>query len=386
MTIFTYLDRLVRRQSSPPAAFTLADDHLLDEDTGEPRFLQREQSYFEIRLKQMYLRNQREYWRDFRPFSTFVTGFSHGNRLRELPFVVGPDRLGDYATVVGGDAVEYRNLRVAGPFPYEGGDLELFAALSRLEANNWAVQTLGLLETVAKAFDVSKITRYLEIAAPLVKGIESFLGMENIEMRMGLQQVYEQPVGRGGLRPNALRARHEVLLNRPSHTIDEAEQQRFWIKEGRLFHGDQAATAQPYRETDFLLYEIRPLSERSDYRTFDFHTVNWEDTVKTIWEGSEELAWQKLRMTALALVQCRDIIRPQRNFLLHMYRQQFDEELAYYQDMMVGQPAHRSSPEIQAEVHKRVALLSDEKIMQAVKSGRTDRERSPEQVMMDLGL
>ena len=86
--------------------------------------------------------------------------------------------------------------------PYEEDGLQLFYALFRLEADNWAVQTLSLLETVAKTFDASKVTCYLDVATPLVKG------MEGIEMRMAMQQVYEQPVGRRGLRPNTLRARH----------------------------------------------------------------------------------------------------------------------------------------------------------------------------------
>lgn len=386
MTIFDYLDRLTRQQNSPPATFTIADDHLLDgQEEGVERFLQPQESYFEIRLKQIYLRDKREYWREFRPFSTFVTGFVHDGKVREMPFVVGPEQLGEQAATLGGDAVEYLNLRVAGPYPYEGDDLRLFSALSRLEANNWAVQALTLLETVAKAFDASKVTHYLEIAAPLVKGIEGFFGMQNVELRLGMQQVYEQPVGRGGVRPNTLRARHEVLLNVPDHTLDGAARQQFWVKEGRLFVGERAQTVQPYRDADFLLFEIRPLRDRGDYTTFDFHTVNWRDTLKALWDGSEQLARQKLRLTAAALVQCGDIVRPQRNALLHNYKKLFDEDLALYQAML-AEPAHRSVGELQAKGVERLTALTDVAMVQALQTNRTERDLSPEQVMADLGL
>lgn len=386
MSFFTYVDRLVRQQSSVPAAFTIDDDHLLDgQEEGVERFLQPQASYFEIRLKQMMLRHQREYWREFRPFCTFVAGFIHNGRVQEMPFIIGPQRLGDQAAAAGGDAVEYRNVRVAGPFPYEGDDLQLFCALSRLEASNWAVQALSLLETVAKAFDASKVTRYLDIAAPLVQGLESFLGMDKVELRLGMQQVYEQPVGRGGLRPNALRARHELLVNVPDHTLDSAARQRFWVKEGRLFYGDRPETAQPYREADFLLFELRPLRDRGDYTTFDFHTVYWQEAVKALWDGGEKLAEQKLRLTAAALVQCRDIVRPQRNNLLHWYRQQFDKELAEYQKMFGG-TAVRSTHEMAAKRDERVAALTTETLAQAALSGDAGRDLAPELVMAELGF
>jgi hypothetical protein len=386
MTFFTYVDRLIRQQSSPPAAFTIADDHLADGwEEGVERFLQPQESYFEIRLKQMYLQNQREYWREFHPFSTFVTGFVHGGKMRELPFVVGPERLREQAAALGGDAVEYRNLRLAGPFPYEGDDIQLFVALSRLKDSDWAVKALGLLETVAKAFDPSKVTQYLNIAAPLVKGIEGFLGMQDVELRMGMQQVYEQPIGRSGVRPHTLRARHEVLLNLPEHTLDAAVRQKFWVKEGRLFWGERAESARPYLEADFLLFEIRPVRERGDYTTFDFHTINWQDTLKALWDGSEEIARQKLRLTAAALVQCGDIVRPQRNALLVMYKRLFDEDLSRYQEML-GEPVHRSAAEWHEIGAKRVEALTNKIVIQALQTGLSEKELSSEQVMAALGL
>ena len=383
MSFFNFIDRVIRQQSNPPATFTITEDNLLDGwEEGVERFFQPQASYFEIRLKQMYLRNQREYWREFRPFSTFVTAFVHGGGRREVPFVVGPELLGAQTTAVGGDAVEYRNLRIAGPFPYEGDDLQLFSALSRMTAKNWAVQSLSLLETVAKAFDVSKITRYLEIAAPLVKGIESFLSMADVELRMGMQQVYQQPVGRGGLRPNALRARHEVLLNVPDH---QAVSEQFWLKEGKLFYGNSADAIRPYRDADFMLFEIRPLRERGDYTTFDFHTVGWQDTRKAVWDGSEEMARQKLRLMAGMLVQCADILRPQRIALLRKYKREFDEELALFQEFQL-EPAFRSPRKLAEKQAERSEALTEVALGAALEAEPVDPSMSLEQALAEVGL
>lgn len=373
MSIFEFFDRILRTQSSAPAHFTIADDHLLDGVAQDaPTFFTPHKSYFEIRLKQMMLRDKREYWRGFRPFSTFVTGFLHDGQAREAPFLVGPDLLGERAQTLGGDSVEYRNLRIAGPYPYEGDDVQLFAGLSRTEAGNWAVQTLGLLETFAKAFDVSKVTQYIEIAAPLVKGIEGFLGMRDIELRMGLQRAYEQPVGRGGAGPSTLRARHELLLNLPDTGLDPLTiQRRFWVKDGRLFFGDRPETARPYQDADFLLFEIRPVLMRNDYTTFPFHAVNWQETVKAIWDGSERLARQKLRLTAATLVQCGDIVRPQRNALLKMYKQQFDEELAEYRTMF-EESTDRDADTLLVKGVQRLSAVEEEDMAAVMAAARDD--------------
>jgi hypothetical protein len=121
MDLLDVLDKIVRGRSAAQAAFTIAPDHVLDgQEEGEEIFLKPQATYFEIRLKQMHLRDQREYWRSFRPFATFVSSFLHAGQKREVPFVVGPEMLDEAVKLQDGDRVEYLNTRVAGPFPYEG--------------------------------------------------------------------------------------------------------------------------------------------------------------------------------------------------------------------------------------------------------------------------
>lgn len=389
MALMDLLDRLVRQQSTVPAHFTIEDANILDErDPAEERFLTPQASYFEVRLKQMYLRNERELWRDFRPFGTFVAGFVHAGRLHEVPFIVGPEQLGNRTESLGGDAVEYRNLRIAGPFPYEGDDLQLFVALSRMVKNNWAVQALSMLETFAAAFDASKISSYLDIAGPLVSGIQGLLGMQDVELRLGVQRAYAQPVGRGGVGPDTLRARHEVLINTPEAGIDSFKRERFWVREGRLLYGDRPQIAYPYRDADFLLFEIRPLAIRGDYTTFDFHRVNWEETQKAIWDTGEEVARQKLKLTAASLVQCRDIVPTQRTALLRMYKETFDSDLALYREMF-GESPVRDADTVVKKGLAAVTAVEERDMAALMRGARSDPAlagRSPEAMMAELGL
>ena len=396
MELLDVLDRIVRGRSEPQASFTITPDHVLDEqEEGEELFLKPQASYFEIRLKQMHLRDQREYWRSFRPFATFVSSFLHAGKRWEVPFVVGPEMLGEAVKLQDGDRVEYLNTRVAGPFPYEGDDLRLFVGLARVEVNNWAERALGLLEIFAKAFDPSKLSIYLNVAGPLVSGLESFLGMQDVELRLGTTRDYQEPRGRGGIKPNSLQQRYEVQLNLPDDQVDQAAREtKFWVKEGRLFYGKWEDSIRPYRDADFLLYQLQPLSERSDYTSFDFHRVYWQEVLKAIWDGNEQGAWQKLRLMAANLALCPDIVRPQRNVLLGMYRQQFDEELAIHEGMFSGETGvvTRGLEGFSMEVEERQQALTEEDMVKAIRAEsspeaiRKLQEQSPEATLSALGL
>ena len=396
MNLLNSLDRVLRTRSQPPASFTITPERILDEsEAGEEQFLKPQASYFVIRLKQMHLRDQREYWREYRPFSSVVTAFLHAGERQEIPFVVGPEMLGEAVKLQDGDQVEYLNTRVAGPFPYEGDDLRLFVGLARVKTRDWAVNALGLLETFARAFDPSKLSQYLDVATPLAAGINSVLGMQDVELRLGLLRDYVQPRGRGGLKPNALQRRYEVLLNVPEQKLASSARERFWIKDGRLFFGEDAATAQPYREADFLLYQIQPLAERADYTSFDFHKRYWPETVNMIWEKNEQGAWQKLRLLAANLATCPDIVRPQRNLLLRMYKQQFDEEFKLYNEMFSGENEEvvtRDTERFRAKVATRVGAVTDADMSVAIREGNAAaalarlREQSPEATLRELGL
>lgn len=385
MALFDFFNTLTRSQTTSPTSFTFPEKQIVDE-IGDLRLFNAEQSYFEVRLKQMYLKDKRVYWRGFRPFSTFATHFQHNGQWQDVPFIVGPKLLGSLANDIGDGAIEYRNLRVAGPYPYSGDDLRLFASLSRIVAEDWATRTLSLLETMVQTFDATKLSSYLPIAKPLVKGVEGFLGMKDVELRLAQLRAYEQPIDNSGrLRPNALQHRIELLLNIPQNQMPPMR--KFWIKDDQLFFGDSPRSARPYRDADFMLLEIRPLSERQDYTTFSFHKTYWADTLKAIWQGESNTAKLKLRLTALSLVECADLIRPQRNALIKQYSQWFEEESqqAAHLFSMESNPLDGQEDAMVRSALNASLVQHDEAAFAAAVRGANDL-RPTESILSELGL
>ena len=285
----------------------------------------------------MYLQYDREWWRTFIPLGSLMTEFIFAGRLRTVPFVVGPELLEAAPHVTKDSRVEYQNIRVAGPYPYAGDQLQLFAGLFRVETGNWAKRALSMLEALAKAFDTTKLTSYVNIAAPLMDSLQGMLGMQEVELRLGIERAYTQPPDQhpsGALPREMLQPTFEVLLRLPAKDVTEIARRNFWVRDGRLFYGANEGTLSEFRDADFLLLHITPLATRDDYTTFDFHTNDWLKVEDHLANGREKEGWERFRLLAANLSQCEDLIWPHRATLLAQYRSWFMERQEIYRSLL----------------------------------------------------
>jgi hypothetical protein len=342
--------KLARNPSEPDAHIVIPAARVVgDTEHGDAKFVPHA-SYFEIRLKQMFLADQREYTREFTPLSSFNTEFSFAGQRVQTPVVVGPAMLGSIE-VAKGDHLEFLNTRLIGPCPYEGDDIELFAGLFRMTTNDWAKRALALLEVLSTTFDTSKLSSTLNLAEPLVSGVEGFFGMQDIEFRFGKHQSFAAP-GTGGGNQGTLQPQYLALLRLPRSKLGNDGAAKFWVRDGRLAWGDDAAHLQEFSGCDFMLLHIAPLSSRSDFGSFEFHRRYWRKIEDLLAEQKYDEAYETFRLLAANLVQCEDIVRSHRMALLRQYRQWIDDSAAEYQSLL-GAPARgptmRSAPPIRPQ-------------------------------------
>ena len=237
--------------------------------------------------------------------------------------MVGPDILKGLSQIKGHENIRYKNTRVAGPAPYKGDQLALFIGLFRLKSKDWAKEALGLLETVAKAFDSSKLSSYLSISNPLMDGIESFLGMgDQMQFRLGFRNEYEDPDSHS---ENQLKSGYHVMIRAETAKVNP---KKLWVKENQLFIGDNKKNLKLYDAHDYILYELASLKTRNDYTTFDFH-VKWKEIQDLIWKTDDKniiiLAYQHL----ISMLRSNyDLIDPHKKKLQLIYRAKFQKEWA----------------------------------------------------------
>jgi hypothetical protein len=362
MSLADFVQSLVRQPSDRYTRFRLPAAG----DAGTSGRFVPDATYAEIRLTQMLLRDKRVLWREFIPPASVLTELQFAGKRQVVPFLVGPDLLAEAPQRSSGDFVEFADKRVAGPFPYRGDDVVLFAGLSRLETRDWAKQALSLLGSVAKAFDTSKLTSYIDIAGPLTAGLRGFLGMEEVESRLGVMASYSTPPAEGPASEHALHPGYYVFIN-DQLPVESARE--FEVTGGLL-----TRAGREYRDADFLVLEIRALDVRQDYRTFPFHLVHWNKVEEHVAHGREDEAWERFELLVADLSQCEDLIWGHREALMDEYANQLRTRIEHRKQVFSrgGKAGFEG---------KRPKPLDEHSLQAAVRRATVTPATSPEQLL-----
>lgn len=305
------LDRIMGRETVPNLYLRITDDHVLtDNYTGS--MLVKDQSYFEIRLTEMYLHRRQQLWQGVIPLGLAVADFLYDRRQERVPFFVGNQIMKNFESYIDGRFVEYRNTRVAGPIPYTGGDIGLFVGFFRLEVNNLVKGLFNLLDTMAGTFDISQISSYLKIAKPLGKELLPLLGMDEIGQCFAI---------RDELTDSSLREGYLVYGKRSQ---DTALAETLWINaEGRLMRGPDAGSLRDVDDFDHCVIQIRQRHERDDLTTLPFYE-SWIAAKKYIVEKELVKAADKFTETIRELALSSDLTEKHRHELILLYKTRFE--------------------------------------------------------------
>ncbi|MBW2642833.1 MAG: hypothetical protein JRC89_05540 [Deltaproteobacteria bacterium] len=278
-------------------------------------------AYFEIRIAEQFLENRREYWNEYNPLTVVLINHIFNEKRQDFPFVVGPALLKSLELLDGSERVRYRNTRVIGPTPYFGDDVSLFVGLFRVRTRDWAKQSLSLLETFAKSFDSTKLSNYLNIAGPLMDGINSFFGMgSDMDFRLGQRMSFTDP---SLLNTSPFTSGYSVMLRTSNPSIND---KTFWVKDEELFHGTSENDLKIYKDSDYVLYYITHMTERGDYATFNFNK-EWSRLRDLIWIDNMAAAQSGFGQLISMIRKSPELINKDKNRLSALYTKLYRNEI-----------------------------------------------------------
>ncbi len=339
MSVNRIVDAILRKRTEAWCSFAVRADRVLDDRSSrqDVRFVA-DASYFEIRLSQMHLRDQREYWNGYLPLGALVAEFPFAGKPRSVPMVLGPERLtGGQST---GERVDYYNMRVVGPSPYLGVEVKLFAGLFRLQTTNWARRALSVLEAVTATFDPTRLSSFVHMSGAVVDQVEKLLGMDEVELRLAFERGYSAPSSDcrwSGEPPiTVMHPRFEVLVRTSARHLGDADRSQFWVRDGTLFHGAAPGQLLPFQDADFMLLRVDSLERREDYATLDFHRDHWDKVADYVWQGCNRAAKDELVLLGASLARSPDVTDSHREVLLALYKARFNRELERRRSMSRG--------------------------------------------------
>ena len=149
--------------------------------------IRRNQMYFTVRINQMYLAENRQWWSVYDPLVVVVTEFVHGLQRITIPTVIGPNLIRKQKTADRPrHGVVLLNTRVTGPHPYRGGDVDISIAFYQVERVNHAQALLNVIDSLSSSIGVpGEISMIAKAAAPLLQGVEGLLSMKETNFLAG---------------------------------------------------------------------------------------------------------------------------------------------------------------------------------------------------------
>ncbi|MDJ0704349.1 MAG: hypothetical protein QNJ46_13780 [Leptolyngbyaceae cyanobacterium MO_188.B28] len=279
---------------------------------------QGDKHYFQVRVNEMFLASEREWFSQYDPLVFVISEFIYDNKIQVVPFIVGPALLenkGQQAPV----GMIFSNTRVAGLHPYKGGRLTLSVILGRVQRGNYARELLKLVESTSSALDFSTaLTSYTKIAGVLLDGLESLFGLGGTQTIVGLRKEFDPAAG------DKFEPGYFVLIDQPQGTIDTRQ---LWVRDHQLVYGNSLPTAQPFRQADYVLYSIIQTSERSDEVSLPFYPLYKQ--VKDAATKPDPESWKRAKANMLTLYQnlvnSPDLIPSQVRTLVNRYVQEMRE-------------------------------------------------------------
>jgi hypothetical protein len=297
-------------------------DHVIGGAPPQAEF-EPEECYFQIRLSEMFLKNQRHYWQGFIPITIASVDFLHDGGVRCVPVYIGNIQLKAIQAPVQNEYVEYTNTNILGPYPYIGGEIGFFIGLFRTRVIDLSRQLFDFIEKIIKVFDVTQLSSYLKIADAIGSGLSELLEMkEHVQLQMGRRHVFTDRHGD----PSRLRPGYLIYVNCPE---TELNPRHLWVKNGLLYFGEDPARLRPFQSHDFCLIEMIRRERRNDYTAMPFHRT-YKCAQKEIFKGNTIEADRLFLSLIQQIASSPDLTRHHRFYLIQAYSGNFEKQVELY--------------------------------------------------------
>ncbi len=206
--------------------------------------------YFRIWLSEMFLTRSREWFIDWYPAVHCAVRLNFGGQDRLVSSVAQmPEQLAQGIKL---------NHQLTDLLPYNGGVVELQAALVALKGENHLKTTIKVLQDFSGLI-TAPLTQTLAIAEKVSSGLEELIGATGGNVHLPLGQTFLSADGGGA----TLKPGYHVAIRA---TQDQVAIDRLTVKGDQLYYAaTPGAAASQFSKADYMLLRIEARTERDDY-------------------------------------------------------------------------------------------------------------------------
>lgn len=316
MTLRDTLIGAFRRNASRYLYVPVPPDHV---SGGQPdtAALVEGRDYFRLWLTEMSLKRDRDWFKTWHPAVQSLVRFQFGTDVAEVPNIVGEQWLKNVDSAHLDRAIML-NYPLTSLMPFNGGVVELTAALLAMQGQDFVKRFIGVMTNFAALVAVPQLSAALALAGPVASGIEELFGSSDGEMHLGLHQAFTHQGGGGSeLRPGYLVA---ALA-----TEAELDQDTLWVVNDRLRQGPSAAQSTLLTGYAFLLLRIQKETVRDDWEGLTAIMTPFNTAIASLGEGETERADAYYRTAIAAAISSSDLTQADRRRVAEVLKQRFAE-------------------------------------------------------------
>ena len=258
--------------------FSMEPGQILDEQIAAHTAVSG-QDYFRLRVAEMFLTKRVQAAKSWDPAVHSLVRCNFANQTIELPNIADSTRLGSLQSRGGGDVIA-NNLVLTPTMPFNGGTIDVIAALVAIERQNYLGNALKLLTGFAGLLNVAQVSTVLNLAQPLVAGVQDLFGDGRGALHIGLQQSFAA---------SELRTSYIVVLRAREGEVDR--HQLVVANRQLCLRGSSTAEAtRPFEGFDYMLLKIEVFSDRDDWMQLTAIREPWEEAIKALGDGNRDRA------------------------------------------------------------------------------------------------
>jgi hypothetical protein len=299
----------------------------------------RNEMYFTVRLNEMHLAANRQWWSVYDPMILIVVEFNYGSARVAVPAVVGPALIRKHGpSDVPTHGVVLQDIPVTGSYPYRGGNVDISASFYRVERTNYAHALLKAVDTLSSSLSLTgQMEMVAKVGSALLGIVEGMIGLEGTKYLSGHRvSLAVSPL-------NPFNAGYSAVITPPAPENVSS----LLVIDHRL-HVEHGERLTPYRDSDFALMSIIGSETREDINLLPFYPLK-KEAISAIWDGEDGIKRGKANLIA-AYQQMRngdDITEAEAGKLFDAWVTEFEAEkirLERTRSMPVEPGKNRRSP------------------------------------------
>ena len=279
-----------------PSHVKFGDNHQIN-----PQPLKAGTHYFRLWLVEMFLKNDRDWFKSWYPAVHSAVNFTFGDKDELITHVAGPTRLKD----VGPDNLDKVvsvNHQLTSLVPFNGGQVEIDAGLLAMQGSDDLKGFLKVLGDFSSLLVVPQLSAALAVAAPLANGVSELVGSTNGKLVLGLHDTWTG--GAGGA--NLLREKYfTVILAEENKIIKE----KLWVENDRLKHGESQESAKLLTGFNYMLFRIERQDEFDSWDSLTSIKEPFEQALLMLKAGNKDEAAALIKQAKLAAYNAKELTR-----------------------------------------------------------------------------